>query len=100
MAIEKELPIFASETEEANWWCEHRHETDAYMAEMIVNGTARSLQDFLREEGLLVEVEAVTMHLVTDDATRAKNLALRKGMSYEEFLASLVHEGIARAEAA
>jgi hypothetical protein len=100
MAIEKELPEFASEAEEADWWYEHRHETDAHMAEAIANGTARNLQDFLREEGLLVQVEPVTMQIVVEDAKSARGLAARKGLSYEEYLASLVHEGIVRDQAA
>jgi predicted DNA binding CopG/RHH family protein len=70
------------------------------MAEAIANGTARNLQDFLREEGLLVQVEPVTMQIVVEDAKSARGLAARKGLSYEEYLASLVHEGIVRDQAA
>jgi predicted DNA binding CopG/RHH family protein len=96
----KELPVFASEKEEAEWWDARADETDEEMAEAIANGTARNLQVFLREEGLLVEVEPVTMQIVVEDAERAKGLAARKGLSYEAYLASLVHEGIVRDQAA
>jgi predicted DNA binding CopG/RHH family protein len=100
MVSEKRLPKFATEAEEATWWYEHRQETSDRFAAAIKDGTVIDTSKFLSEEGLVVETEPVVVTVYSHDAERAKVLAASKGISYEEYLASLVHEGIGRDEAA
>jgi hypothetical protein len=100
MVGEKQLPKFSTEAEEAAWWYEHRQDTSDRLAGAVKSGTTTNTRDFLREHGLIVDTEPVVVPVHSDDAERAKVLAASKGISFEEYLASLVHEGIGRDEAA
>ena len=89
-----ELPKFASETEEADWWYDHRDQVSDEMAKSVADGTAQNLHDFLRKEGLLADTQDVTLAVLPGDLELAKAEALRVGVSHEEYLASLVHEAL------
>jgi predicted DNA binding CopG/RHH family protein len=99
MVIDKKLPVFASDEEEAAWWDAHREETDTHMAEAIANGTAMNLQEFLFKEGLLIDVEPVTLPLLRDDLQIAKDQAASQGVGYEEYLSRLLHEALRSSQA-
>ena len=42
-----ELPKFESEKEEAEWWDQHREETEGWMEEAAASGQTATLSDIL-----------------------------------------------------
>jgi predicted DNA binding CopG/RHH family protein len=95
------LPDFNSEEDEANWWDAHREEHDEAMGEAIASGSVLRLQDFLRDEGLLVErSNPVAIPVMEGDVARAQRQASQRGMSYEDYLALILHEALTSQDAA
>jgi class 3 adenylate cyclase len=84
----KQLPAFANETEEANWWYDNRelHEQEFIkaMAEGRVKrgGMARRLADAEKAKTVTIEI---------GDALKATALAEEKGVEVNAYLANLLH---------
>jgi len=89
------IPKFANETEEADWWYEHR---DLVIKEFeraevegrLGRGTAMKLA-LEREHSIQLDIE---------DAARARAAAKRKGMQYQAYVKMLIHEALEKESAA
>lgn len=83
------VPLFATEDEEVAWWEAHRAEVDAAVLDTLEKGQ--------RWKAFSV---ASAIQLDAEDARRAERIAQRKGLSYEAYVRSLVHEALEREDAA
>jgi len=101
--IRKDIPKFKSEAEEAEWWDQHREETDLWMEEAIANGQTTTLPDVLQRRArqrIGVTTSTVSIRIDPDDIARARSLAAKKGLRYDAYLQTLLHEALERAERA
>lgn len=100
--IEKiELPDFASEAEEAQWWFDHREEHDARLLAAIEDGSARSVSDVLFEHGLKLQgLREVAVPIRPEDYEAARRQAEGAGMNYREYMGKLLHESLMKSDAA
>ena len=73
--IKKPIPKFQSESEEAEWWDQHREGTAQWMEEAITNGETTTLSHVIehaRERAGITP--SVSIHIDPDDITRARSL--------------------------
>jgi hypothetical protein len=88
-----EIPAFSSEAEEAQWWFDHREELDD---EFLAAGSEGRLS-----QGSLAQHLGLAPNFVRidpDDAHLARELASRRGLEFEPFIQSLIHEALMERE--
>jgi len=86
------LPDFASEKEEADWWYDHRDEVSDDFAAAASEGKVRSVRDMLLEDHNLILPDAfVSLPMSNADLAKAKEIAAKQGLGAEEYLSKAVH---------
>ena len=87
---ELEIPEFASESEEAEWWPRQEDHLAEHLEEAIAGGTVErnALVNWFKEK------TAITLELAEGDIRHAKKLAESSGADYKTFLENLVHEAL------
>jgi len=97
------VPKFATEAEEADWWYENRHLHDKIMHAAHKRGETR----ILTKELLLARIEAskkkdaapmVSIRIPAADLALARKQAEEKGLPYQTYIKSLLHETLAQRE--
>lgn len=96
------VPKFATEAEEADWWYQNRHVHDKIMHAAIKSGEAQ----ILTKEKLLARIEAskkkpapvVALRIPEADLTLARKQAAQKGLPYQTYIKSLLHDALAKCE--
>ena len=97
MMKKREVPAFQSESEEARWWYTHRDELDRSFEEAAQRGTLKKVsraEILKRSSGTRV----VSIRLPEADLAKLRRLAAEKGLPYQTYLKSLLHEGLRREE--
>jgi predicted DNA binding CopG/RHH family protein len=98
MSTKKRLvvPKFTTEAEEADWWDQHR---EVVSREFVEAGRRGELK-ILTKEKLLerLATRPVTIRLNEADIELAQKQAKRKGMPYQTYIKSLLHETLAERE--
>jgi|SRR5580658_10503147 hypothetical protein len=101
MADKLKVPKFAKESEEAQWWFDHREEVAKAFEEAAREGRLRrgSVASLARKENAPMGVTpTTTIRLDPGDISRARALAARRGLRYQTYLKMLVHEALASEE--
>lgn len=100
--IEKvEVPDFATEAEEAQWWFDHRDTHDDRLLAAIKDGSARRVADVLFDYGLTLEgLKEVAVPVRPEDVELARSQAEGAGMDYREYMGKLLHESLIKSDAA
>jgi predicted DNA binding CopG/RHH family protein len=88
MATSLEIPTFATEAEEADWWLEHREQVEADLREAMTEGRTG------RGTLMRLAMDANRVVLDAEDVSKAHELAARKGIPYQTYVKSLVHEAL------
>jgi predicted DNA binding CopG/RHH family protein len=88
------VPKFANESEEAQWWFEHQ---DVLLEEFKKAAAEGRLG---RGTAMRRAMEASSIQLDVDDASKARAVAARKGISYQAYVKSLIHEALEKESAA
>jgi predicted DNA binding CopG/RHH family protein len=90
-------PAFRSEAEEAKWWYEHREVLDRDFEEAAKAGTLKKLtrQELLKR---LSASRVISIRLPEDDLARLRRLAAGKGLPYQTYMKSLLHQALEREE--
>ena len=97
------VPKFASEDEEAEWWYKNRHVHAKQFLEAMRNGEVQ----ILTKEKLLARIEAskakaaapvVSLRIPEADLALARKQAERKGLPYQTYIKSLLHETLVQRE--
>ena len=83
------IPKFTNETEEADWWYEHRGDLERLFDEQAAAGTLRrtNLADFIRRR-------ASTVILDEGDAALARKLAEDRGEPFELYVRRVMHNAL------
>ncbi len=92
-----EVPKFASELEEANWWA------SAAGRKFLKEQSARPQQKAPGGSKLVAKLAKansvqIALRLASPDLAKAREIAERKGIGYQTLLKMLVHEGLQRVE--
>ena len=97
------VPAFSSEAEEDAWWYENRKSHDKEFAAAVENGEAQ----VLTREKLRARIEAskakmpaqvISLRVPEADLALARRQAEQKGLPYQTYIKSLLHETLAERE--
>jgi predicted DNA binding CopG/RHH family protein len=84
--VRKQLPNFASEAEEAQWYQDHQDELEDYFEPVTAAGNP----------GLGFEpvgrTQPITIRVSVPDIDRARAIAASKGIGYQTLLKMAIHE--------
>ncbi len=94
MSIEHEIPEFATEADEAQWWFDHREDTGALMEDAAAKGRTTSLSAILKKRREGGVTPTVSIRIDPADLSRARALAERRGLRYQTYLKMLLHEAL------
>lgn len=91
------MPTFASEEAEANWWAsrEGREFVRQKSADALKQGSVAKGSRLVRRLNRPASVQ-IALRLPEPDVSKARELAIRKGIGYQTLLKMLVHEGLRR----
>ena len=88
------IPTFGNENEEADWWAsrEGREFVKQVSANAEKGNKGSALVNRLKKTGSV----QIALRLPSNDLTKARDIAARKGIGYQTLLKMLVHEGLQR----
>ena len=86
------MPKFKSESEEADWWYANRKEVERELRAAEKAGKGQSVNQILKEHQN--RTQAITIRLSVADIERAKTQAEQKGLGYQTYLKSLIHQAL------
>ena len=98
----KHMPAFASEQEEAKWWYKNRaiHGEELFAA--VKNGEAQILTTEKLRERLAASKKSpapvVSLRIPEADLALARKQAEQKGLPYQTYIKSLLHETLTARE--
>ncbi len=95
MATKLIVPKFANDTEESEWWYAHREDVNEEIVEAFEQGRMKPSK--LMQRG---NTPTTTIRLDPADIAKARDVAGRKGLPYQTYLKSLIHEALERETAA
>ena len=99
---ERLIPAFATEAEEAAWWYENRNTHGKQLLAAAKSGGAQVLtNEKLRARIAVSKKEAspvVALRIPEADLALARKQAARKGLPYQTYIKSLLHETLAERE--
>lgn len=92
------IPNFKSEAEEAQWWYDHREQHAADLAEAVDRGEAQRVTQELLLERIETSKQLVPIHIriPASDLRLARQLAEQKGLPYQTYIKSLLHQALER----
>ncbi len=96
------VPSFATEAEEAEWWYENRNVHGKQLLAALKSGDAQ----VLTKEKLLERIAAskktpapvIALRIPAADLALARKQAEQKGLPYQTYIKSLLHETLAKRE--
>jgi predicted DNA binding CopG/RHH family protein len=93
------IPAFKSESEEAEWWYKNRTRLDKDFVEGAKKGTLKRLdRTTLKARLAATKTRVVSIRLPEDDIDMARRQALQKGLPYQTYIKSVLHQALRRAE--
>jgi predicted DNA binding CopG/RHH family protein len=87
-----EVPKFASEEEEANWWFENRGKLEEEFLEAARTGRLRTGSTALRRAR--EASNTLTIHLSDSDFAAIRRLAAQRGLDEDACAASILHRAL------
>ena len=99
MKQKRAIPTFKSESEEAAWWYKNRARLDKDFAEAAKRGELKRL-DTATLKARLVSSKArvVSIRLPENDIEKARKQAAQKGLPYQTYIKSLLHQALQHGE--
>jgi len=99
---ERTVPTFANDAEEAAWWYKNRSAHGAQLGAAVKSGAAQRLT----KQSLLDRIAAskktparvVALRIPQADLALARKQAEEKGLPYQTYIKSLLHETLAERE--
>jgi predicted DNA binding CopG/RHH family protein len=97
------VPAFASEAEEAAWWYENRKSHDSEFVTAVQNGetqvlTREKLRERIEASKARTPAHVISLRVPEADLAMARRQAERKGLPYQTYIKSLLHETLAERE--
>ncbi len=93
------IPAFKSETAEAEWWFKNRALLDKDLAEAAKKGKLRRLnQTTLKARLSASKSRVISIRLPEDDLELARQQATEKGLPYQTYIKSVLHQALRHAK--
>ena len=92
-----DMPEFLNEGEEADWWASRqgREYVKQKSAGPLKKGSVRKGARLVCLLNRTTSVQ-IALRLLHSDVTKAREIAIRKGIGYQTLLTMLMHEGLRR----
>ena len=99
MKQKRVIPAFKSETEEAEWWYNHRARLDKDLLGAAKKGELKRL-DRATLKGRLAASKArvVSIRLPENDIELARRQVAQRGLPYQTYIKSLLHQALRHAK--
>jgi len=99
MRRKRVTPTFKSEVEEAEWWYKNRARLDKDFLEAAKKGGLKRLnKDGLKRILAASKARVVSIRLPEMDIDLARQQAAEKGLPYQTYIKSLLHQALRQAE--
>ncbi len=96
------VPAFGTEAEEAEWWYENRNLHGKQQLSAVKNGEAQVLTKAKLQERIAASKKAaapvVSLRIPAADLALARKQAEHKGLPYQTYIKSLLHETLTERE--
>jgi predicted DNA binding CopG/RHH family protein len=97
------LPAFASEAKEAAWWYEGRKAHDREFVAAVKTGeaqvlTGEKLRARIAASKAKMRAQVISLRVPESDLAMARRQAEQKGLPYQTYIKSLLHETLAERE--
>jgi len=93
------IPVFKSEAEEAEWWYKNRARLDKDLVKAAKNGKLKRLdQATLKARLAASRSRVVSIRLPENDIDLARQQAAQKGLPYQTYIKSVLHQALRRAK--
>ena len=93
------VPAFKSEAEEAQWWYKNRARLDKALLEAAGKGELKRLdQRTLKARLAASKARMVSIRLPEADIQLARRQAAQKGLPYQTYIKSLLHQSLHQAD--
>ena len=91
------VPAFATEAEEAKWWDDHSEMVEDNLIQAIKDGTAQrgTARRLVREARAS---RNITIRMAEADLDLARKQAEEKGLPYQTYIKSVLHEALTKRE--
>lgn len=98
MKQKRTIPAFKSEAEEADWWFGNRKRLDQELPQAAKTGQLKRLDRAeLRKRLEASKTRVVSLRLPEIDIELARQQAARKGLPYQTYIKSLLHQALRQA---
>jgi predicted DNA binding CopG/RHH family protein len=95
MKQKRVIPAFKSEAEEAEWWHKNRARLDKDLLKAAAKGELKRLDGKTLKARLTAsKTRVVSMRLAETDIELARRKAARKGLPYQTYIKSLLHQAL------
>ena len=91
----RKIPAFATEAEEANWWYQNRRKLDRDFLEAARKGELKRL-DKATLAARATASRVISIRLPEPDLQLARQQAARRGLRYQTYIKSLLHQALIR----
>ncbi len=99
MKEKRVIPTFKSEAEEAEWWYKNRDRLDKDLVEAAKEGRLKRLdQATLKARLSASKARVVSIRLPENDIELARQQAAQKGLPYQTYIKSLLHQALRQAK--
>ena len=99
MKQKRVIPAYKSEAEEALWWYKHRATLDKDLVEAAKKGKLKRLdQATLKARLAAPKSRVVSIRLREDDIELARQQATQKGLPYQTYIKSVLHQALRQAK--
>jgi uncharacterized protein (DUF4415 family) len=99
MKRKRVIPAFQSEAEEAEWWYKNRLRLDKDLLEAAKKGGLKRLDKATLQARLAAsKARVVSIRLPENDIEMARQQAAEKGLPYQTYIKSLLHQALRQAK--
>ena len=97
MRQKRVIPVFKTEAEEASWWFKNRKELDKDFLEAARSGQWKRLtKEVLAQRIRRAAARVISIRVPEADLDMAKRQAAARGLPYQTYLKSLLHQALVR----
>ena len=98
MKQKRVIPTFRSEAEEAEWWHKNRGRLDKDLADAAKKGALKPLDEVTLKARLAAsKSRVVSIRLPEEDIELARKQANEKGLPYQTYIKSVLHQALRQA---
>jgi predicted DNA binding CopG/RHH family protein len=95
MKQKRVIPAFKSEAEEADWWYNNRARLDKDLVDAAKKGQLRRLDKATLQARLAgSRTRVVSIRLLENDVELARRQAAQKGLPYQTYIKSVLHQAL------